>query len=185
MEQNPDADDIEDLRRQLHIAKVDEAYTMYHPHVEPYISLYGSQKAEGNDEEEDAADASETKQTPIAKAALNSERPPMWSVVEKTMEEGLDALKQLRERRSAGDSAPAPKKYRAAANKAASNNTEPRPQAKKAQEQKHPVSAKDTTGKQGKEQPQLNRRERRRLMREAMPENKSDDDDDGGFFEEM
>ena len=91
------------LKRELHVAQVDEAYTVHHPHVEPYISLYGNAKSADNNDE-DAG------KTPAARIALNAERPPMWSVVEKTMEEGPDALKRLRERRSADEAKPKSKR---------------------------------------------------------------------------
>ncbi|KAH0596298.1 hypothetical protein MHUMG1_06159 [Metarhizium humberi] len=182
-------EDADDLKRQLHIAEVDEAYTIYHPHLDPYISLYGNSKSEGNDKGEDAAeDDSETKQTrAAAKAALNAKRPPMWSVVEKTMEEGPEALKQLRERRSADDSAhsaPATKKH-SPITRTSSNKPDSRQRHEQAHDQQSRAGAKDKASKQQKgEQPQLNRRERRRLMRETIAA-EPDEDDDGGFFEEM
>ncbi|KIE03001.1 rRNA-processing protein EFG1, partial [Metarhizium majus ARSEF 297] len=189
IEQNPSTEDSDDLKRQLHIAEVDEAYTIYHPHLDPYISLYGNSKSEGNDKGEDAAeDDSETKQTrAAAKAALDAKRPPMWSVVEKTMEEGLEALKQLRERRSADDSAhpaPATKKH-SPTTTTNSNKADSRQRHEQAHNQQSRAGAKDKASKQQKgEQPQLNRRERRRLMRETIA-TEPDEDDDGGFFEEM
>ncbi|EXV04141.1 DUF2361 domain protein [Metarhizium robertsii] len=182
-------EDADDLKRQLHIAEVDEAYTIYHPHLDPYISLYGNSKSEGNDKGEDAAeDDSETKQTrAAAKAALDAKRPPMWSVVEKTMEEGPEALKQLRERRSADDSAhsaPATKKH-SPTTRTSSNKPDSRQRHEQAHDQQSRAGAKDKASKQQKgEQPQLNRRERRRLMRETIAA-EPDEDDDGGFFEEM
>ncbi|KID80010.1 rRNA-processing protein efg1 [Metarhizium brunneum] len=189
IEQNPGTEDADDLKRQLHIAEVDEAYTIYHPHLDPYISLYGNSKSEGNDKGEDAAeDDSETKQIrAAAKAALDAKRPPMWSVVEKTMEEGPEALKQLRERRSADDSAhsaPATKKH-SPTTRTSSNKPDSRQGHEQAHDQQSRAGAKDKASKQQKgEQSQLNRRERRRLMRETIAA-EPDEDDDGGFFEEM
>ena len=104
IESDPNSDDVASLKQQLHVAEVDEAYTQYHPHVEPYISLYGNAKPSDGDESAD--------KTPVAKLALKAERPPMWAEVETTMEEGLEALKRLRERRSADDSTPAPSAQR-------------------------------------------------------------------------
>ncbi|TWU76724.1 18S rRNA maturation protein [Metarhizium rileyi] len=181
IEQAQATDDTEELERQLHIAEVDEAYTIYHPHMEPYVSLYGSSKSEGSEKREDEDD-DDAKQTPVAKAALNAERPPMWFIVEQTIEEGLEALKLLRERRSANGSASATKKYHTPA-KTISNKPDSTQQPKKHHEQPKDPSTKEKSGPQIGDNAQLNRRERRRLMREAMSANKSDDDDDGGFFE--
>ncbi|KHN96228.1 rRNA-processing protein EFG1 [Metarhizium album ARSEF 1941] len=185
MEQNPGAHDVEDLKRQLHIAEVDEAYTIYHPHMEPYISLYGSSKSDDNDKGEDAAgEGSQAKQTPAAKASLSDERPPMWSVVEKTMEEGVEALKRLRERRCTVGSGPASRKHHPSTS-SSSKKTDVRQEARKPSEQQSRPGGKDQASKQKGDQPQLNRRERRRLMREAVSATQSDEDDDGGFFEGM
>ncbi|ODA82781.1 hypothetical protein RJ55_01290 [Drechmeria coniospora] len=185
----PDGEDVEKLKQQLHIAEVDEAYTLYHPHAESYISLYGNIKSEAEGEEI-------ASKKPVAKMALEGSRPPMWSVVETTMEEGQEALKRLRERRSAEDTAKGgdDKLKRQAPRSSASK---PKEDTKKQRQlpQKHDEGRKHhgnkegqaggKTGKTGEtgEMPGLNRRERRRLMREKAIKDDSDDGD-GGFFEE-
>ncbi|KGQ12819.1 rRNA-processing protein efg-1 [Beauveria bassiana D1-5] len=166
---------------------VDEAYTMHHPHAETYISLYGTIK---KDDDEDATE--EEKKTAAAKAALAAERPPMWKVVESTMEEGPDALRQLRERRSATgddeasapqprsrDSRPAPRKERMA-NVIAKQNQSKNASKPTGDRKAAPASAgeQQSGGKTGG----LNRRERRRIMRETMASTDKEDDE-GGFFE--
>ncbi|KAJ3498081.1 hypothetical protein NLG97_g1396 [Lecanicillium saksenae] len=176
------------LQADLHIAEVDEAYTQHHPHAEIYISLYGNAKkdAEGDDDDDDE------KKTPAAKAALAAERPPMWKIVEATMKEGPDALRQLRERRSADGETEAP------AGKPRSRNIKPPPQrermanviakqnyaknAGKPDGESKTASAGGATAQQNGAKPGLNRRERRRIMRETMAE-ADKDDDEGGFFE--
>lgn len=181
LEQTEDASETEALKRELHVAEVDEAYTLYHPHAEPYISLYGSTKTEEAEEEEETSKAS------TAKAALNAERPPMWSVVEKAMEEGKDALTRLRERRSPdgsqGDSSSSrrPSKPATARRTAATEESKQPRQSVNAQR----TDKQSATNKQNgtKKAPQLNRRERRRLMRDTMA-TKDDSDEEGGFFEE-
>ncbi|KAM3464642.1 hypothetical protein MY5147_006721 [Beauveria neobassiana] len=175
------------LQADLHIAEVDEAYTMHHPHAETYISLYGTIK---KDDDEDATE--EEKKTAAAKAALAAERPPMWKVVESTMEEGPDALRQLRERRSATgddeasapqprsrDSRPAPRKERMA-NVIAKQNQSKNASKPTGDRKAAPASAgeQQSGGKTGG----LNRRERRRIMRETMASTDKEDDE-GGFFE--
>ncbi|KAK2594125.1 rRNA-processing protein efg1 [Conoideocrella luteorostrata] len=205
IEQNPSADDVEDLKHQLHIAEVDEAYSIYHPYMEPYISLYGSSNANSKEKQENDEDnGEETKHTPAAKAALASERPPMWSVVENTMKQGIYALKQLSERRAGDDAAATSQPYRKPP-KASQNKADKKPEQKATRfEAKGKLGSKDKLGPKDRLVPNdkhddrgnasthtqsgqstsLNRRERRRLMREAMPANNSDDDEEGGgFFE--
>ncbi|ATY60114.1 rRNA-processing EFG1 [Cordyceps militaris] len=187
LEAATDDEERNQLQADLHIAEVDEAYTMHHPHAEIYISLYGNAKKEGNDDDADA----ETEKTPAAKAALAAERPPMWKVVEQTMEEGADALRQLRERRSATgnedasashprsrDAKPAPRKERMAtviAKQKHSKNTD------KATSDDKTASAAVSEQQNSVKTSGLNRRERRRLQREAMAS--TDQEEEGGFFE--
>lgn len=184
IEETTDDDERSKLEADLHVAEVDEAYTMHHPHAETYISLYGNAKkdAEGDDDDDDE------KKTPAAKAALAAERPPMWKVVEETMKEGPDALRQLRERRSANGE----DEETANASQPRSRNQRPQRErmAKVIEKEEHksgnkpsgekktaPTPAAQANGKPG----QLNRRERRRIMRETMAE--ADKDEEGGFFE--
>ncbi|KAG5981297.1 hypothetical protein E4U55_003093 [Claviceps digitariae] len=198
IEQSPESDDIEDLKRQLHIAEVDEAYTIYHPHLEPYHSLYGSVKADGKGKQDDQEAEEEVKnQIPTAKIALESERPAMWSVVEKAMKQGIEALQQLQERRpddfstsSAKPSRVLGKSGQRRPDSGKQGQAAGRGAAKDKSEAKNEAKAVPSNGngngngtKMG-EKTQLNRRERRRLMREAQAEKDSDDEEDGGgFFE--
>ncbi|KAG6298050.1 hypothetical protein E4U46_000065 [Claviceps purpurea] len=196
IEQSPDSDDVENLKRQLHIAEVDEAYTIYHPHLEPYRSLYGNVKADskGRQDGEDSEEAEEEAKNdaPIAKKALDAERPSMWSVVEKTMKQGLEALQQLRERRPDDLSVSATKPPRATKNPAHSkqDTSKQDPAGRDAAVKSNHDAKKEakTTIPSGRtqtgEKTPLNRRERRRLMREAEAEKDSDDEaEGGGFFE--
>ncbi|UNI14343.1 rRNA-processing protein efg1 [Purpureocillium takamizusanense] len=184
IEADPNGDDAASLKEQLHVAEVDEAYTLYHPHIEPYISLYGNAKpADGDDETADKA--------PAAKLALKAERPPMWAEVEKTMEQGLEALQRLRERRSADGSTPAPRRPTLKKSSGA-NKTPLKPRQEQGQEQNHETHPKAQHGDKHKpagagersSKTALNRRERRRLMRETMAAEEDADSDGGGFFEE-
>ena len=179
LEEDPSSDEADDLKRQLHVAEVDEAYTIYHPHIEPYISLYG--KGDADEEDDDG------KPVPAAKAALSSERPPMWAVVEQTMEEGPEALNRLKERRTEEDtraSGSHPNRARKPNPTKHVQQTKAEPQHEQEQEHKPqpPTAASQGKPNDKEGQPPLNRRERRRLMREAMPAEESDDE--GGFFEE-
>lgn len=70
------------------MAEVDVKYTMYFPFMERYVSLY-----------RDGA-KSAMKEKEATRRGRPSERPAMWSVVEKAMTEGGGALERLRDRRS-------------------------------------------------------------------------------------
>lgn len=162
-------EEVETLKAQMHVAEVDLNYTQYYPLSEIYVSLYPP-KNSSSDESNFLKEAEKPKP-----------KPPMWTMVEKCMEDGT--LNRLRNRISAGPA-----------------------QLSKPLERK-PVKAKpqpasvDVTG--------MNRRERRsqRGAKDARTKNKSmafekneafgasqnamrgentgqADDSDGGFFEE-
>lgn len=76
-------DEVEDLKKQMHVAEVDLNYTQYCPLIEPYVSLYPQKSSKADGEDESGAPAP---------------KPPMWAEVEKCMEEGT--LDQLRNRAS-------------------------------------------------------------------------------------
>lgn len=184
LEETTDEAERAQLQANLHIAEVDEAYTQHHPHAETYISLYGNTKKDGEDDDNDDDDE---KKAPAAKAALAAERPPMWKVVEKTMEEGTDALRQLRERRSANS-----EEEEASASQPRARNSKPprermanviakQNQAKGSNKPSENKPAAAASSGQQKPQTGLNRRERRRIMRETMAAEK--DDEEGGFFD--
>lgn len=91
IEQANDPEEIESLKKDLHIAEVDTNYAIYYPFMERYISLYTvAKEAKESTAEEKAA---------LAKLALHAPRPSMWSVIEKAMAEGKDALERIQERR--------------------------------------------------------------------------------------
>lgn len=168
-------EEIEELKRDLHVAEVDEIYAQHYPHAEPYISLYTSTKPDpAKEEEEDKAE--------VSKTMLRSPRPAIWSDIEKAMQEGPNALKALRERRSPGGSQPEPrparKHQKSKSAISAANRTVEKPQQQERSKKATGVSEEQLAG--------LNRRERRSLMRKtAEAAAKVEDEDDGeGFFEE-
>ncbi|GFP53963.1 hypothetical protein ACSS6W_001602 [Trichoderma asperelloides] len=196
LEQESDSSEAEKIRHDLHIAEVDEAYTLYFPHLETYVGLYSSNAKKTAEEE------TEEGKIAAAKAALEAERPPMWSVIEKALAEGTPALEKLRDRRSPDDNGEIddtqPPIRPRATPKAASNTPAPRhsnasrandgASRKNQEQQQRSGKAPELQSSYGdKEQhPELNRRERRRLMREALaaaPNDEDDENGDGGFFE--
>ncbi|KAF5019365.1 hypothetical protein F66182_8633 [Fusarium sp. NRRL 66182] len=186
--ESTEREEIEGLKRDLHVAEVDEAYTHHFPHAEPYISLYTNVKSDKDEDEDD----DKLDYTPLKhRGLLHTERPPIWSEIEQAMKEGPHALRNLRERRLTEDLQERPQsesqqnklKAPKTTDKAASSSkAQPRQQAK-------PDTAKDKTAPytKGKAGVPMNRRERRRQMHQtAQHAVKSDDDDsdEGGFFEE-
>lgn len=157
-----DPTELAKLQHDLHVVQVDEAYTQHHPHAEPYISLYGKSRA-GKEDAEDR---------PIAKAALDNQRPPMWSVVESAMEAGPDALKRLRERQSPGDDPLAKRIERQS--KPSAQEAAPTKTAKKP-EPKIPDRAR------AKDESEMNRRQRRELMHKRKMDEAENDGE--GFFD--
>ncbi|KAL6832616.1 hypothetical protein V8C40DRAFT_262491 [Trichoderma camerunense] len=187
LEQESDADKAEKLRHDLHIAEVDEAYTLYFPHLETYVGLYSSTAKKTSDEEE-----TEESKLAAAKAALEAERPPMWAVIEKALAEGPPALEQLRDRRSPDDTGkiddtqPPIRPKPTAPSSAPERRHNGASQHPRGQQQR-PGKGPDASSKHDNKDisQALNRRERRRLMREAQEATNDEDDEngDGGFFE--
>lgn len=77
------SDEVEELKKQIHIAEVDLNYTQYYPLTETYIGLYPQKNVGGDDSGPKQGERS---------------KPPMWVEVEKCMEEGT--LNRLRSRSS-------------------------------------------------------------------------------------
>ncbi|VUC22060.1 unnamed protein product [Clonostachys rosea] len=176
-----DQDELEKLRHELHIAEVDEAYAVNHPHAEVYISLYAKPNKSGKDDADEAEEGDEGGAN-SASSLLHTERPPMWKAVEAALEEGPDALRRLRERRSSDDTqkqkkpASQPNRGTAAKDKTKTPAEAPR---------KQPASNKPSSSQgKGANPPAMNRRERRRLMRELATPANADEDDGEGFFED-
>jgi hypothetical protein len=159
---------VEQLQHELHVAEVDQAYAQHFPHAETYISLFP--KAQRTEDE--AASAAES--------TSKSQKPPMWAVIEKAMEEGPQALKKIRERRPLDETA-AEKKKKQHDNKPTS--TEGRAPSTSASEKMNnkPLPMK-LGGKQGGQQP-MNRRQRRQLMREMAPVGGDGENEGESFFE--
>lgn len=127
--------------------------------------------------------ASKTDSTPVAKAALEAERPPIWHTVEEALEGDPGALVRLRERRAPDESPANPQPRSAQQNpRPARAATKPKVDDKKAADGP-PVRPKagDTS-----KPTQMNRRERRRLMHQtvaAIKKEEEGEDDGEGYFD--
>lgn len=180
LENCEDEDEKARLRKDLHVAEVDEAYAQHHPHAEPYISLYGKSKA---GEAGDADDAAEETAATSTLALLRTPRPPIWAAVEEALGKGPAALTKLRERRTEEVARPAKRNQ----TKDSGSKTKTIETGLDAFKNRPPASAATAKiPKKANGQP-LNRRERRKLMHESNPPLKGsdadDDDDEGGFLD--
>ncbi|KAJ5389904.1 rRNA-processing protein efg1 [Penicillium cataractarum] len=163
-----------ELSQKIHDARVNLNYTIYYPLTEKYISLYP--KSDSNPDEKSGPGAESKENNKTAEAS----KPPMWSFIEKSMEEGT--LDDLREGKlnigPDGQQTSAPTKKPIA-----------RESEKKAKEKTHKESkeaAKKEKLAQESALDRLNRRERRKEQqkaRELAAQQAAEGDSDGGFFE--
>lgn len=142
-----DPQELARLKQELHVAEVDVKYAVYFPFMERYVSLYP----------DDAKSATKEKQA--ARRDRTSERPAMWSVVEKAMAEGEGALERLRDRRSEHE--------------AGSYSKAPMPRSARTAGKKEPQSG--MTARQ---------RQEVGIKEESTLKEDSESSDGGGFFEE-
>ncbi|KAH8673607.1 hypothetical protein BX600DRAFT_508851 [Xylariales sp. PMI_506] len=87
-----DDEEVEQLNKDLHVARIDAIYAKFFPYREPYVSLYSGPSLERQKEDSTATPASS------AAKALRSERPELWGTIEKAADEGIPALVALRDR---------------------------------------------------------------------------------------
>lgn len=175
-----DAKESERLRHQLHVAEVDEAYAQHFPHSEPYINLYARSKSKSEPSEGEEASAGE--------AVLSTERPPIWTTIEGAMKEGPQALTKIRERRpveekAATEQRKAPKDEKPTTTPLSRKGAAPVPSNKSDKYPPvRPSAVVQKPGQNGKA-PAMNRRERRRLMRETAAKSEEDKNEGESFFE--
>lgn len=113
LEAAEDKDEKARLKQEIHMIEVDIAYTQYHPHLEPYISLWPNNKDPANqpkkkkqdpdemdeDNEEEEEQAAEGTLKRLSQDHLK--KPEMWHTIEQTMPEGTAALEKIRDRKNA------------------------------------------------------------------------------------
>jgi hypothetical protein len=178
-EKDLDPEQKSDLSQKIHEARVNLNYTIYYPLTEKYLSLYpkshSNSSGEADEKSGSGAESKEQNKTPEVS------RPPMWSIIEKCMEEGT--LDDLREGKlkigpdGQHTSAPA-KKPTARESERKSKKDKTHKESKEASKQEKPAQEAALD--------KLNRRERRKEQqkaRELAAQQAAEDDSDGGFFE--
>ncbi|KAJ5944686.1 hypothetical protein N7516_004854 [Penicillium verrucosum] len=158
------------LAAKIHTCQVNLNYTIYYPLTEKYISIYPSGKP-------DATDPKSELQTQETKS--NDAKPPMWSVVEKCMEEKtLDLLREGKLHINANG-----EKIQASSSGTTTVTDTHTEKSKKGEQQKEKHVSKGDKKSSKKEK--AARSERAPKKHEASePANAEDQDDsDGGFFE--
>ncbi|KAK3333422.1 hypothetical protein B0T19DRAFT_418023 [Cercophora scortea] len=194
-----DPEEVARLKTDLHTAEVDIDYAINFPYRERYISLYTAPTTEASDEA-----------APSPHALLHTPRPPMWTTIEKTREEGKSALEKLRERRSDANAAPKKAHHAGAAGSSLAKKSEKKSDIKAEKEEKKPEkmveerrperTTEELWGKKpawDKTKKPLSARAKRRaeeraaagikvsVPSHAVATNNGDgNDSDGGFFEE-
>lgn len=153
--QATDPEELSQLKADLHVAQVDTDYAIYFPFMETYISLYAKAAAGEKDDKNAAAHY------------LRTPRPPMWTIIEKTREEGQAALEKLQNRR------PQPVPSSGVAEQLA-----------KKQPAKNDAPAQQPDKKARKRGPRQERRALERARQAGIASDANDESDGGGFFEE-
>jgi len=143
------------LMARRYVAEIDLNYTLYYPHVEPYVALFPSNG--GGDSCKESEEDNATLE--------NRERNSMWRAVKSATEDGT--LEALREKKTdATGKSPSLIK---------GSSLPPRAKPTKTVKEENEIA-------RSRNRPQ-NRRERRQEERTRVEEEKSDNASDGGFFE--
>lgn len=176
-EKTLDSKQKKQLESKIHATRVNLNYTIYYPLTEKYIALYPKSKASDKDGAESGSESE-----PEPKTQGDDTKPPLWSVVEKCMEE--DTLDKLREGKlNIGADG---KQTAAPAAKASADTDSKKSKKKVLKEPEGPKKSQPTrTDTDKSKYENFNRRDRRREQAKAapVPVQADGDDSDGGFFE--
>lgn len=175
-EQSPDSKQKKQLESKIHAIRVNLNYTIYYPLTEKYIALYPKSKASDKDGAESGSESE-----PEPKTQGDETKPPLWSVVERCMEEGtLDKLRDGKLNIGADG-----KQTAAPVAKTSADTDSKKSKKKGTKEPEAPRRSQPTrTDTDKSKYENLNRRDRRREQAKAAPPVQADgDDSDGGFFE--
>lgn len=178
------------LERKIHAARVNLNYTIYYPLTEKYISLYP--KSKGKTSDDAAADTGSESDGQNKKDQAEGEKPALWAVVEKCMEEKtLDLLREGKLNIGADGkpvTAPAKKPTASAENKKVKKTTESTKKIaqKEMQKEEEPEPKLGSRReRRAEKRDKLGQREHQRVQGKAHHGAAAADGDesDGGFFE--
>lgn len=173
-------DDLESLRRKIHIARVNLNYTIYYPLNDKYISLYANeQKHKHQHKESDDDTYSGADNT----ATQSDSKPPLWYTIEKCMQEGTLDLLRDGKLSSTGEA-----KGDTRTEKRNKDSKKSRQEAKRSSEKtiSRTTLEPNTSGRDGRKDKHAKRGTTTKIMRHDHVQPAADDDDDesdGGFFE--
>ncbi|EPS30285.1 hypothetical protein PDE_05236 [Penicillium oxalicum 114-2] len=177
-EKDLNSEQKESLAQKIHIARVNLNYTIYYPLTEKYLSLYPKShesSAEGDHKPDSGTDSKDSSKIP------EGQRPPMWAIVEKCMEEGK--LDELREGKL--NIGPDGQKIQASAKKVVVPSDEKKAKDKKPTKEPK-ASSKPDYNPPVADLEKLNRRQRRKELqkaRELAAQKAAEEAGDDGFFE--
>jgi hypothetical protein len=177
-EQTLDSKQKKHLESKIHAARVNLNYTIYYPLTEKYIALYPKSKTSDKDGA-DSGSESEAEQ----KTRDDEEKPPIWSVVEKCMEEGT--LGQLRDGKlniGADGKQTAPPSAKAGADTVSKKGKKESKELKDSKSQK-PRSTDDKSKYDNFTRKDRRREQAKEQAKMPAPVQTDGDESDGGFFE--
>ncbi|GFF52535.1 rRNA-processing protein efg1 [Aspergillus udagawae] len=172
------------LAGKIHAAHVNHNYTIYYPLTQKYVALYAEQKKKKKESSAQSEKPNEPDAEAVSKLIYETtgERPPMWRVVEKCMEDGtLDLLREGKlDGREGEKSSQAPEQKK-------SKISKDEDQHARNKSSKGKVSDK-AGGQSRKSEAKPDRKPKRSSAMEgaywsANEHNDDDNESDGGFFE--
>ncbi|RFU25861.1 hypothetical protein B7463_g10475, partial [Scytalidium lignicola] len=168
--QSESTEEVENLKKQMHIAEVDLNYTQYFPLAETYIGIYPQRGTGGGKKDE----------PPTTDTNL---KPPMWKEVEKCMENGtLDKLRnrkpdiEIKPIRLPEKKAPKPKVPTVSEDDTAGLN--------RRQRRARVFGKRDRERAKNKSMGFLKNQEFGAIQHSHKDDDQGDDHSEGGFFEE-
>ncbi|KAJ5276086.1 hypothetical protein N7524_002239 [Penicillium chrysogenum] len=165
------------LAAKIHNCRVNLNYTIYYPLTEKYIALYPNGKHDTTDPESELQ-KQETKS--------NDAKPPLWSVVEKCMEEKtLDLLREGKLYINANGEKIQSSSSGMTTSASSQEQSKKKEQKKetKAATQKDKYVSKDDKKSSKKEKTARNEQASKQHEASQQPNAEDEDDSDGGFFE--
>ncbi|EAW11496.1 Efg1 domain-containing protein [Aspergillus clavatus NRRL 1] len=177
------------LAKEIHVARVNQNYTIYYPLTQKYIALYAEKKQKKDKKGPTASSDNQSQSDSDGGAGAGSKlifsttgvRPPMWQVVEKCMEEGtLDLLREGKlDAQIGGADSPAPESKAKVTDDAGKVRNQDTVSKKSSGKSREADASKSKQDKKSKRAPA-----KEDAYRDAKNNDNDDgDESDGGFFE--